>query len=195
MRGTTVHSAPRSPAPADFPGRSWLSHWTTDPAACQAAWDEGGLAPIPLGGFWAVQTSASLGYRALRSLPGYGPVLHSVARGTIEFLVAPLAAAGPVPGIGQVLETGHLLCPAPEAAVPMMTAAGLPVWRTPRWAVPPDGTGRLPDPGEVLRALGEDYERVLASSLAEQEEQRSGPARPDADRVVAFIEAGRAGRI
>ncbi|MFD4397299.1 hypothetical protein [Kitasatospora sp. NPDC058478] len=171
-------------------GRSWLAYWSTDPGACLAAWAGGGLAAIPMGAFWVVQTSATLGLRAAQVLPQCGPVLHSVVGATVELLVAPPTAPlrSGWRGIGRVLDRGFLLCPAPGATAPL-TTEGLPVRRAARWVVEPDGSGRLLALDEVLAALGADYDRVVARDEERECAGAAGPARPLA--AGAFLRAAR----
>ncbi|MFD7828455.1 hypothetical protein [Streptomyces sp. MJM8645] len=171
-------------------GRSWLAYWSPDPGECLAAWDGGGLAAIPMGAFWVVQTSATLGLRAVQVLPQCGPVLHSVVGATVEFLVAPPTAPlrSGWRGIGRVLDRGVLPCPAPGAAAPS-TPGGLPVRRAAKWVVEPDGSGRLLALDEVLGALSEDYERVVARDGERECAGAVGSARPLA--AGAFLRAAR----
>ncbi|MFF1797955.1 hypothetical protein ACFVXQ_27710, partial [Kitasatospora sp. NPDC058263] len=75
-------------------------------------------------------------------------VLHSVGRGTVEFLVAPTTMLVDQSGV-RLLRDGALLCPPPGRAVEQR--------RAPVWVVEPDGIGRLMDIQRVLGAVAAEY--------------------------------------
>ncbi|MFE2723974.1 hypothetical protein [Kitasatospora sp. NPDC059327] len=143
-----MHAASSAVPPANVHGLRWLAGFHRDPLACLDTWAAGGLAEIPLVHLAAVQVSATIGIRALRRLDPIGPVLHSVGRGTVEFLVAPTTMPADRPGV-RVLTQGSLLCPPPGRAVERR--------RAPKWVVPPDGVGRLMDVRRVLDAVTAEY--------------------------------------
>ncbi|WP_329492502.1 hypothetical protein OG618_37045 (plasmid) [Kitasatospora sp. NBC_01246] len=174
-----MHAAPSVIPPANVAGLRWLAGFHPDPIACLDAWDRGDQAEIPLRHLAAVQVSATLGIRAAQRLEPIGPVLHSVSRGTVEFLVAPTTMAVDRPGV-RLLTGGALPCPPPGRAPRRR--------RAPRWMVEPDGLGRLMDVRVVLDAVVAEY--AYFATLPDNTDIPVGRA-PSATAAAAFITAGR----
>jgi hypothetical protein len=130
---------------------AWLAAAAPDPDACRRAWQRSvrGIALLPAGRRWdALLVPGRLGLAALRlldRLPGGGPVLFDPGDDTVGFLV-PVGTAARWVGTGIRGAGDGAWLPVPH---PRRGGRGL------RWLVPPDGTGRLTDPGVLELVLHE----------------------------------------
>ncbi|MDI5972919.1 hypothetical protein POF50_026835 [Streptomyces sp. SL13] len=131
---------------------AWLASAAPDPADCRRRWERHplGVALLPAGRTWDVLVvTGPLGPPALRVLTRFtdapGPVLGDPAGTRTGFFVPPGTAAR---WLGTRIRGAG---PGSWVAVPHPGRATGGV----RWLVPPDGSGRLNDPGLLELALHE----------------------------------------
>lgn len=132
------------------PGAAWLMSASSVPGGILSEWaaSPDGLARIPVGRlFDVVRVSQALGHHVVERLQcarrHLGPVLQVQPNGVLEFLVPPGTAGEWTGELTVAGGRGSVLL----APMPGRTRLG----RT--WLYPPDGTGRLTDPGYLRVAL------------------------------------------
>ena len=130
----------------------WLASVAPDPEACRRDWarDPLGIVLLPAGRAWDVLVlPGELGHRTLdvltRLLGRPGPVLADFGDHRTGFLVPPGTAAHWIgTGIRTAGSGAWIVVPHPARRT-----------GTPRWLVPPDGSGTLTDPVLLELAMHE----------------------------------------